>query len=156
MARRTYYESVAECLDQAISKSEQLVVIAYSGGGHIFYRWLALSESQTYQRRIQKAILIASPYQCKKRKISLEGREIPFLDEAIDSALIVKNLDTHRLHVLLAKNDTTILRQDAEFDDYKKLGVVSQEEIDTTHDDICSNQKTIDYIIECLRDILSA
>jgi hypothetical protein len=147
-------------LDQEPRSEKYLIVIAFSAGGMIFYRWLAERGRKEETERILSAFVIASPYQCMDGYVVFENdpeqKRHPFKEPRISCDQIVANLDPGKLTVILAGQDGTIKRRDSEIDqEYIQSGMVIQETVpEAKHLSICKDPRTHDIIVRRLRNVL--
>ena len=125
--------------------------ICYSGGGTIFYRWLLNQKTSPDELC---AVLIAAPHQCREGFIVFEGdvHQVHYLvnEPALDPRVIAQRFAPGRLLVLLAENDGTILRHNAEFpQDLVEPGHVRQVTIPgASHSTICGDAFSHFQILE--------
>ena len=104
----------------------RLIIIAYSLGGLIFYKWAVDHRTRDADReKIALAVTIASPYQCSLGKVDIEA-DMPdgkqrilrlgnINEPGITCSDIVESLPSGTLKVLLAGKDVTALRPDSMF-----------------------------------------
>lgn len=134
---------------RAFGPNDRLVVVTYSIGGLIFYRWVTYSTVKDANiARICLAVTIASPYQCLTGTVGLEApggtrKTLKGINEPqVNPADILKNLPDNTLKVVLAENDITILREDSEFVGYKEQHIIKG----ATHRTIYAHDQTLKYI----------
>ena len=154
---------------------EKLLVVAYSLGALIFYRWVSDPEANPHHKaRVALGVTIAAPYQCETGSWDiepLEGDEKRAIKDVreprIEPADVLRNLPNNTLKILLAEEDGTILPYDSSFrkdlfpvrlrhleEDLSALRLrlhrfrpVREVRIKgTCHRDICDDQKTLEYI----------
>lgn len=127
-----------------------LLVVAFSGGGYLAYRWLV--EHPVDSERLA-VVTIAAPYRCRAggfRFRPTQKNPFPFNDRTLKARDIAAGLMPGRLLVLLAAGDTTAVADDAAFDADDEGGaalieggVVLQHTIPgVDHQAICSNDET--------------
>lgn len=146
-----------------IDLNTNIVVIAYSAGGFLFYRWLA--DSQTTQAvidRIAFAFMIGAPHQCPEGFVTLERdkRKLNVGERSLTKPEVEKILEFagDKLKIYWGDNDDTIKPSNAQFPPYqmKDLSAVSSVDnvlvLGATHLSICAEDK----VVSDLRSYLTA
>lgn len=139
---------------------QRLVVVAYSLGGLIFYKWVTNLKTRPEDRaKVSLAVTIASPYQCLLGAISIEatnGRILTLInirEPPVSPADILKYLPPRTLKILLPENDITILPHDSSFTNNPYVQhsspPVFEERIigGATHNTICDHPNTLNNIV---------
>lgn len=132
----------------------KIVVIAFSAGGFIFYRWLTEFADPNLDL---SAVMISSPLRCDEGVFHFEDdpkqRDYLFNDPRIDAGDIANRLRPGSLTVLIAENDGTVLPHNAMFPPHLvESGAVVQHMISgTTHRTVCNDRVTHHFILDHIR-----
>jgi pimeloyl-ACP methyl ester carboxylesterase len=160
---RSFSEELARALDTTLrreiatqQRETSWIVVAHSGGGMVFYRWL-LAHSSRFQADTgmlpDLAFLFAAPYKCELQRIRLpNGRTVNAREPAMDPTRIGGALP-NRLIVFTTPDDETTLAMDTVF----PAGSATQYVIEhSTHRDICSAPLARRLVAHHVRELLSS
>ncbi len=128
-----------------------LVIIAYSLGGLLVYRWLAELATASMLARIPHIFCLASPVRFlqPEQRIYFQhllNHPITVREPSVQFAALKRNLTEHQLTVFIAGQDRTILKRNASFGLFRSgLGLVEQINVPTAdhlsiiaHEDVCT------------------
>lgn len=155
---KTFYPELDKFLSRFASNTD-FVVIAYSAGGNIFFRWLAERENSGQLQHMRAAVVLASFRWGRKFPFKRDNRVrfIPFNDPEIKCENIVRYLRPGILKVLIAGKDERIQnRAQSTFDDQSVCRERVEQIVveDADHETILRHDKTKSVIASTLRNCI--
>jgi alpha-beta hydrolase superfamily lysophospholipase len=135
---------------------QRWIIVAHSGGGTIFYRWLLEHSARfynDYSTRPAAAFIFASLYKCEMQRIKLpDGPVIQVREPALSPDAIATAMPNN-LVIFTTPRDTTVLAMDSVFPPGKATHHIIE---NTTHRDICSNPVARFVVWNHVRRLLSS
>lgn len=129
-----------------------VVLIAYSAGALIVYKWLATRATLADVQRFAAIVCLAGPYRFFQPVQTIgfahkPGFTIDVQEDSIDPTLIARYLRPWQLIVLLAGEDETVLPANASFQPAQIPNLIDEHVIyGAEHHTICSHAATLAYI----------
>lgn len=135
-----------------LAPSAPVVIIAYSAGAFLVYKWLATRATADDVRRLSAIVCLAGPYwfaQPEQEIVFAHNPDRPIMvrEEPIDPTVITRFLRPGQLITLLASNDITVLPPYASLRSAIAEPFIDEQEIaGAEHHTICGHPDTAAYL----------
>jgi hypothetical protein len=136
----------------SLAPQTPIILIAYSGGALIVYKWLATRATREEMQRLAAIVCLAGPYNFPQAVQTIGFAHKPELtidvqEETIDPALITRYLRPWQLVVLLGSEDVTVLPVNASFEPTLPPNLIDEHVIPgAEHHTICGDPATLAYL----------
>lgn len=138
---------------EALPVGVPVVIIAYSAGAYLVYKWLATHATAQDVARISAIICLAGPHSFARNSLGQTEQELAFAhnpnlrvtvrEPVIEPRAIAQFLRSHQLLTLLAGNDITIGPMYASFRNTAAASVIDEDNVqDAEHHTICGHEQT--------------
>lgn len=147
-------------LKQEAKKDRYLVIIGYSAGGFIFYRWLLdFQPPEEEKDRIVLASMIAAPYHVREGSVRLNEVSLVVAERLLNEDEIRRIGESlpSRLRVFLGEKDTRIGEYNAIFPGGLDSTTLKQVRVPgADHTTICEHRMVLDQVSAWVRAIREA